>query len=359
LHIGNISRKDKNGVYLSSTFPLTKGNRIRILPKDGTDSQALKIKEIEKKDEGLFFLPETKFQVGDKIFLAGLGDFKFKNKFQLQGKKLKLQMPSQKKANILGKIGSNQKLKRTQIFVRINSLKWLRKIYFNRFDQLILNLPKSEWMRFHSSKNFLQKHSRHIILELPKFIPEGDLDFYRILTQKLVRNNYRHFMLSHLSQRQLLPQKAIFSVNENVYTMNDAAIQLVKENGAKLYVTPQENEYPNLLAGKDRKAIVPLYFLPQLFYSRMPIDLPAANFQDRDKTYRRHLRNGFTVITPQTPVSLLQYKEKLYKKGFRRFLIDFSYEKPSQNTFNRIMKNLETSTAEQPSTTFNFKMGLK
>ncbi|HCX72678.1 MAG TPA: hypothetical protein DHM37_03085, partial [Candidatus Cloacimonas sp.] len=64
-------------------------------------------------------------------------------------------------------------------------------------------------------------------------------------------------------------------------------------------------------------------------------------------------------ITPQIPVSLLQYKEKLYKKGFRRFLIDFSYGKPSQNTFNRIMKNLETSTAEQPSTTFNFKMGLK
>ncbi|MDN5354978.1 MAG: family peptidase [Candidatus Cloacimonadota bacterium] len=359
LQIGKISRKDKDGIYLTSQFPLTKGNRIRILPKDGTDSQALKIKEIEKKDENLFFLPETKFQVGDKIFLAGLGEFKFKNKFQLQGKKLKLQMPSQKKANILGKIGSTQQLKRTQIFVRINSLKWLRKIYFNRFDQLILNLPKTEWMRFHSSKNFLQKHSRHIIVELPKFIPEGDLEFYSILTKKLVRNNYRHFMLSHLSQKQLLPPKAIFSVNENVYTLNDAAIQMVKETGAKLYVTPQENEYSNLLAGKDRKAIVPLYFLPQLFYSRMPIDLPAANFQDRDKTYRRHLRNGFTVITPQIPVSLLQYKEKLYKKGFRRFLIDFSYGKPSQNTFNRIMKNLETSTAEQPSTTFNFKMGLK
>lgn len=166
-------------------------------------------------------------------------------------------------------------------------------------------------------------------------------------------------MLSHLSQKMLLPPNAIFSVNENVYTLNDAAIQFVKESGAKFYISPQENEYANLLAGKDRKAIIPLYFFPRLFYSRMPINLQTDRFQDRDKTYRRHLRNGFTVIVPRIPVSLLQYKEKLYQKGFRRFLVDFSYEKPSQNTFNRIMKKLESSTTEQPSTTFNFKMGLK
>ena len=84
-----------------------------------------------------------------------------------------------------------------------------------------------------------------------------------------------------------------------------------------------------------------------------------ASFRDDRNTYRKLVRDGITIVIPEIPVSLLQYKDKLVNEGFRCFLIDFSYVQPSQNTFNRLLKKFHYSTAEQPGTAFNFKVVLK
>jgi putative protease len=104
-----------------------------------------------------------------------------------------------------------------------------------------------------------------------------------------------------------------------------------------------------------------MYFYPELFYSRMPVKIrnPRHSIRD-DKNYAftRLKRNGLILIIPQEPVSLTQYKSKLESKGFGRFLIDVSHEKPSDKRFHTILKNLKESNPLQPSSTFNFKMGL-
>ena len=83
-----------------------------------------------------------------------------------------------------------------------------------------------------------------------------------------------------------------------------------------------------------------------------------SHFKDRDNSYRKIVRDGVTIVIPDLPVSLLQYKDDIHKKGFRRFLIDLSYVKPSQNVFNRLQKKYKYSEAEQPGYGFNFKLGL-
>jgi len=118
------------------------------------------------------------------------------------------------------------------------------------------------------------------------------------------------------------------------------------------------------MAGKDRKGIIPLYFHPELFHSRMPIifshkDTKTTNFKDDKNNYIKTHRDGITSVIAEVPVSLLQFKDKLVKEGFRRFLIDLSYVQPSQNTFNRLLKKFNTSSAEQPGTSFNYRVGLK
>jgi len=237
-------------------------------------------------------------------------------------------------------------------------------LYLDKFDQLILNLTKTEWSILNLESPFMRKNIQKFIVELPKFIKEDDIIFYRELCLNLSRQGIKNFMLSHISQKLLLPIGIRSSVNENVYSLNDAAIQFLKEDNTGLYIYPYEFDFDNLISGKNRNGIVPLYFYPELFHSRMPvkIDHPDPNgytyFKDRDNTYRKTVRDGITIVIPELPVSLFQYKDDIHKNGFRRFLIDLSYEKPSQNTFNRLQKRYKYSEAEQPGYGFNFKLGL-
>ena len=225
-----------------------------------------------------------------------------------------------------------------------------------------MNLSKKEWKKLNLRSPFLRKNNHKLIIQLPKFISENDIKFYKSLCANFIKAGISNFMLSHLSQKLLLPDstKITFCTSENVYALNDAAIQFLKEEKIKYYIYPFENDFQNLIAGKDRKGIVPLYFYPELFHSRMPADIgKETSITDDRNTYKKLVRDGITIVIPEIPVSLLHFREKLFKEGFRRFLIDLSYVQPSQNTFNRLLKKYHTSTAEQPGTNFNFKVGLR
>ena len=366
-HIADVQQADAQSLQFFCNQPLERNNRLRILPQSGHDSAAFKLKDNfsqEKQAQGWLVQVSltNNFEAGDKVFLVGWGDLKFKNKFSLDGKKVETKMPRKKQKNILQKIGSSKQAKRQQIFVRVDSIKWMMKIYLPKIDFLILRLSKAEWQDFNPRTGFVQKKTEQLIVELPKFIPENELDFYRDLFSKLYRNGFKKFMISHISQKLLLPprQDIQISTNENVYILNDAAIQMLKEQNIRYYIYPQESEFENLQKGKDRRGIMPLYFYPELFFSRMPIGLAdEEEFTDKTDSFHKTSLNGLTLILPNRPVSFLQYKRKLDQQGFRRYLLDFSYCKPSQKLFNRILNKFEYSEAEQPSTNFNFKLGVK
>ena len=376
IYIGDIVSRSEKEFSFKTLHSLRIGNRIRILPKDGMDSKSIKIKEFKReqgaRDKGQVDIGEkvtiesdNDFRNGDKVFLVGLAERKFRNKFSLDGKKLKTHFPEQKKRNVLNKIGSKKIQKYEKLFVRIDSLNWLRKIFFNEIDFLIINLKKDEWQNFQLKSPFIRKNLHKIIIELPKFIAEGSLEYYKKMCREFFRNGIINFMLSHVSQKNLLPTSQDLKIftNENVYTLNDAAIQFLKEENIYSYIYPLENDFPNLISGKDRKGIVPLFFYPELFYSRMPVSFhhegtKTQSFKDRDFSYRKVVRDGLIIVVPEKPVSLLHFKSRIYQKGFRSFLLDFSQTRVSKNTFHRILKKYQTSTAEQPSLNFNFKMGL-
>lgn len=370
--IGLVEATADKNIIIRSHYELKEGNRLRVMPGSGTDSSAIKIKKdnltkiSDPSDDDPDFhfqiLADSQdYQIGDRVFLIGLGQKKFSSKFSLSGKKLQLQMPEQRKKNILQKIGSTQTSHHQQLFLRINDLDWLRKLHFAKFDFLIFNLTKKDWQQLDLRSHFLQKNISGLIAQFPKFIPEGDLEFFASLQKKLKKSGISNFMISHISQIEMFSKNdnIAISSSENVYILNDAAIQFLKEEKIKFYIFPLETDFPNLLSGKDRKGVVPLYFRPDLFYSRMPVLLNETELRDDKNNYRKFVRDGITTVVPELPVSLLQYRSKLQEKGFQRFLIDLSYETPSQNTFNRLLKKFLESAAEQPGSQFNFKLGLQ
>lgn len=360
--IGTVERRKNNTVIFTSNHELQVGNRIRFKQKNGEPQKAVKVKEFKELSKGSYQIEVANIVAdkGDQVYLAGMMQEKFPNKFREEGKPMKANLHRTEKAKILNSLGKKNIPQKEQIYVRIDSLAWLRKIHLNEVNYLILNLKKSEWEELKWDVPFLQKNAHKLIIELPKFIQEKDLDFYRQLCKKAMRNGYQNFMLSHISQKLLLPNKARISCNENVYLFNDAAIAHLRDEKINLFCHPQENDLENLLKSNDRFGIVPVYFYPQLFYSRMPVKTAKDELVDDMKgEYQKELRDGMTIVYPKHPVTWMQQKSNLHKEGFRRFLIDLSHEKVSSNTFKRLMKNFQQSKQVQPSTSFNLKKGLK
>ena len=167
--------------------------------------------------------------------------------------------------------------------------------------------------------------------------------------------------MSHLSQKLLLQAGAKVSTNENVYAVNDAAIKFLKDENIRQFVYPLENDIANLGKGTDRNGIVAVYFYPHLFYSRMPVEVEKETmFTDKNgEKFRKHIRDGITIVTPVNPVSIVHYREKLERFGFNRFLIDLSFVEPSAENIQTILTDFHQGNTIKGSSIFNFKRELK
>ena len=227
---------------------------------------------------------------------------------------------------------------------------------------MFLSFSKFTWGRFNPEVPFIQKFNSKIYVELPKFIPEESIGFYTKLIKKMVKSGIRNYVISHLSQKQLIPEKCKIIANENVYVFNDAAAKCIKSEGIENFTYPQEIDFGTLFSLANTDGIVPVYFHPELFYSRMPIAMTNEGDDLKDDNHlqiTRHRRNGITSIVPNKPVAIFQSRNKLKMKGFYRYLIDVSYESPSKNRMKTLKSRLFRSEQIQPSTTFNFVKGLK
>ena len=196
---------------------------------------------------------------------------------------------------------------------------------------------------------------------MPRFISENSIEFYRDLITKAFEAGIRNFVMSHLSQQELIPIGCRVLSNENVYVFNDAAAKCLQEFGAHSFIYPQEIDFETLYSLSNKSGIVPVYFYPELFYSRMPVRLPDGEelTDSMNLRLRRFRQNGLTSVVPNIPVSVSQSKNKLQAQGFYRFLIDLSFEPVSKNRIKTIKSRVVKSEQIQPSTTFNYNKGLQ
>mgnify|MGYP001555112249 CR=1 FL=1 len=81
----------------------------------------------------------------DKVFLiGGLNNKKFSNKISESNNTPNPNIPRNIKSKILASVKAENPKGKSKLFLRINNLKWLRKIWLDKIDYLILNLSLSE-----------------------------------------------------------------------------------------------------------------------------------------------------------------------------------------------------------------------
>lgn len=352
--IGKVVDISGESFILKTTEELAVGYRLRVVSAKG-DQQNLKISEIEKTNKGYLIAAHGKtVDFSDEVYLAGIPEKKFASK-----------LPERKAPFIknltLRPFRNNEKpLRRPELYLRIDSLGWLRKIRLEDYDRIILNFTKKEWQEFNFDAPFVQKNRPKFYFELPKFIPEDSVGEYTELLKKTSNKGFSQFSLSHISQKEMLPKGSRFICNENVYAFNDAAITFIQDEGGKIFTYPLESDFDNLAKSKNKSGILPLYFVPPVFVSRMPVKLEDGQFSDdRSRKFTREVRDGITYIYPDMPTTWLHYRERFEKLGFRRFLIDFSGTSPSKHLPKRVLQHFNESKVLQPATSFNMKMGLK
>ncbi len=360
-YLGKITKTETNSFYFNSAYNFPKLFRLRIENQLSGKTQNLKVRNYIHEAGKVKVISKIKCNRGDSLFLIGEQEKKFAQKLPPYKKNIPALKAHNKREILNSFIKKEAKKQKSELFIRINSLDWLRKIHFQKIDALILNIPANKWDQFNIRSHIIQSNLKKIWIEFPTYIPENKIEFYQSLGVTMVKQGIRQFMLSDISQKRMLPREAIFCLNENAYAFNDAAIQFYLESGAKTVSYPTENDRDNLLGSRYRGGIILLYFYPRLFHSRMPVKTSNESIiiDDTGNKYYKDVVSGITTIYPVIPVSWLQYTREFKQKGFFRFLIDLSYEKPSSNRFNTLIKRYSTSTQIQPSSNFNFKLGIK
>jgi putative protease len=360
---GKIEKVFPKKMLISSSVEIEPGFRLRCHLPENAEPVFIQVDRVVK--EGNFYLISTGNQhvvPGCPVFLVKTNVRKFQNQLAVpEENPFKPIFPALQNS-ILKSLKPEPGVNKEELYFRINSEEWLDRVSFNELDGLFLSFSKEKWKKFNPAAEWVQASREKIYVELPKFIAEKSIGFYEELVAKMVENGIRNFVVGHLSQKLLVPAGCRLITSENVYAFNDAAVQFLVHEGVSGFVYPQEMDFETLYSMENKSGIVPLFFYPELFYSRMPVPLDeSGNFtgDDNKMKYRRFRQNGITSIVPDRPVSILQHKNRLVDQGFRRFLIDVSYDTFSKNRLKTLKTRFLKSEQIQPSTTFNFVKGMK
>lgn len=348
--------------------------KIRIVASDDDDTDLIEIKSllnedlnsIEKAEIGAFVhitfnvKQEQKINKDNDVYLVS--DFKLNQCKALTIKKFNYQSNHRVK-NMLKK--DHERYKNQSVndehYIRLDNPLWLDIVQKEDFSKLIVAFTRRMWQEKSDFIDKLKAFKNDIIIDLPLYIAEENIDFYRTMINERYDEGFRHFSISQINQLGLLEglKNVRVMANENIYTLNDMSINFVYENGIDRFIYPFENDFDNLFTGKDRSGIIPLFFYPKLFFSRMPVNIKSnAFFSDIKYVYSKYIKDGLTNVVSKKPVSIYHFYDKVYKKGFKRFMTDLSFCEPSHKLYNEILQGYYNHDKLPNSSSFNFKKGL-
>lgn len=362
LIIGHVSDVKEGQIRFESNEKLPKSCRLRFRnPK--TDEQVTISVSNLSFNTGEYSLKSDNQNIkqGFEVYQAGQNK-NFPSEISCEGIKINLQYPSSLIKKVQASLNSKKIGGAQQIFVRIDRLEWLEILSGFKNIEAILSFSYRDLQKLLSPVTLPKIQRLPLHIELPQFVSEKSTGKYKKMISLLIEKGFKSFVISQLYQRSWFPSHIKTTASENIYTFNDAAIQQLRIEKITDFIYPLENDIVNLGKTANRSGIVPVFFVPKLFYSRMPIKAAKETvFADKmGQKYKKSVCDGLTVVLPEKPVSLTQYKEKLERYGYNRFLIDFSFVAPSSEFCDQVFKALKNSQSVPfPSSGFNFKRELK
>jgi U32 family peptidase len=362
LIIGHVLHVEKGQIAFRSDKKLPKTCRLRFRNAKTDEQFSISVSNLDYSERVYSFKTDNQeIKQGYEVYQAGQNT-NFSSQISCEGIKINTQYPASLAQKVQAALNSKKTGGTQQLFIRIDNLKWLELLPNNAGTEIILALSYKDLQKLTNS-NELQKLKRpRMHVELPQFISEKSINKYKKLLDPLFAFGFQSFVLNQLYQKGWFPAHIRTMASENIYTFNDAAIQQLRSEKIVDFIYPLENDIVNLGKTSNRSGIVPLFFYPKLFYSRMPIEAEKEDsFADKmGQKFRKTIKEGLTIVLPEKAVSLTQYKTKLERYGYNRFLIDLSFVTPSIELYQDVVTAFSAGKSVSfPSSGFNFKRELK
>jgi hypothetical protein len=202
---------------------------------------------------------------------------------------------------------------------------------------------------------------KNIIIALPPFIPEEQIDDWKITLTKLRHKGFDKFMCAHAGQKIIIPPKAKIFADRTIWCLNKTTQQTLKNLGFNRFTYSPEDDMLNLKATGSTSGLITLFGHIPLFISRIPTPPKEDTFlkDARKNIFFLKKRYNLNYLIGKKPLCLTHRKQKLLESGISSFVLDFSFFKEDLKLFNEVLSHYNTAQKISNTTVFNLKGGLR
>jgi U32 family peptidase len=366
--LGKVNQVKEDQIFLPTTVDLETGDKIRIHNQKGAEGISLSIinSQIQGKQQVVSLKNDHPVKQGDQVFLTSRkkGVRKDWSKIKLDVKPVRFQNKFTKAGTLTAKIKKSLPIsskRPSQLYYRINQVEWFNILKTIQFDYLIYTGGKDELDQLLESRKQLQYWKSRLIIELPPFIPNDDLPYYKDMIEKFHNVGIQNWMASHFSHKSLFPKGDQVFSNSTVWASNYATQKQLFDLDYSGFCYSLEDDILNLKIIPHPQGILTLFGQIPLFISRVKPDIRAGESLSDVKNFQFVLKEKSRLyyLLGEKPICLFHRQDKMESLGISNHLIDLSFYQPSRKFFKALTYQYQNKQKTPDSILFNHKAGFK
>ncbi|MBN1523115.1 MAG: U32 family peptidase [Spirochaetales bacterium] len=369
LYIGTISKKTGPVILIDNPMtiepPVSAGDWIRILPKNGFEGERVKIISNHSMDSflELELSAEQKAGSGDEVYLAD------RNRNTVLPKELSA--PAAAKVTGLRNAGSilaslsagnttrpSNKQAKSRLLLAADSPEWFEILAKQKSNGLIVTASKSGISGV--MKRLGGRATAPVYISLPLFVAEHDVQFWKHTARQLIQAGIAGFVINNPGHLALVPGNADKIAGTFFYSLNSPARSRIAAMGCRDFMYSLEDDFLNIRNTGSRPGWITLFSHIPVFISRInPGFAPGTKLSDQNKkSFFTAVRDDLYVLCGSSPLCLFSRREKLQQLGINTFIVDFSFTEPDAKYAGSILEAYHHQEKIHDSSLFNFKAEL-
>jgi putative protease len=368
--LGRVRETRRDWVVLDTQGNVGIGDRVRFHSPDGTEGRSAKVLAVESSRTGKLKIrvPEGgRCHAGDLVCLTathgGVPPESRKRRIDIHPVRFRETAPRARRIiSRLNPRGNHRgRTAKPRLYLRVDSLRWLRLIGASPCDGVVLGAERSELDKLLQDRALLGPVRDRLAIALPPFIGERDLDSWRDTIGALRKAGVRHWVCGHAGQIELLGKDDGVCADTTVWCLNRAARKALADMGFVSVSASPEDDMRNIRSWADPRCFFTLFAMVPLFVSRITPPLPAhAELSDpRGEPFFVERRHGLHYTVAARPLCLTHRRDILLRTGIHRFILDFSFLTPHRKLLKSVLDHYHKSAKLPGTTVFNHKAGLR
>lgn len=253
-------------------------------------------------------------------------------------------------------------------YVQVSSVSSLHTILSDKPVRVIINLnedTREALAGTAKSGKPLPFSKREIFISLDPFMGQAESDELELYLMSLIEKGYTQFVINNPAHITMLKNKNLNLVaGPYLYSFNRWAVKWLQENNILKFISPIENSQKNLeevyAPGMRKQVLIPVFAYPALF--RMRFTLPKTYdflyFSDKQgEAFKAFSTPSASFVLPEKPFSITDRIGSLEKKGFDKFLLDFSHTEIERGEYRHIVNSCRKGIFLEDTSRFNWKEG--